>query len=321
MDLSHARTLLRTRAELTSAGFGERDLRAGVASGALRRVRRNRYIDASHWDQLWGEGRHLVEVAAANENCTDAVFFGPSAAVLHGLPLYRYAPRQVHALIRTRRHGRDRAGIAWHNTTVCEEDIVEVDGILCTSLDRTVLDLCRNLSAEAALSAADAALRHVSVSGQRLDADAAADWHERMARRAAFVHGRGIRAARELIDFADGRAQLPGESVSRLYLWRLGYRDVTLQTPVTGPLGEQYWLDFGFPRSRTFGEFDGESKYLDINLRGALSPEDVMLAEKRREDAIRGVTGWRVVRWMSEHIRSVDVFADRLHSFGLRPPG
>lgn len=45
-----------------------------------------------------------------------------------------------------------------------------------------------------------------------------------------------------------------------------------------------------------FWEFDGEGKYRDRALRAGKSLEDVLLAEKRREDAIRGVTQWRLCR-------------------------
>lgn len=109
--------------------------------------------------------------------------------------------------------------------------------------------------------------------------------------------------------------------MSRVHLHTLGYRDLALQVPVTGAEGTQYYLDFGFRRSRCFGEFDGEEKYLDANLRGGQSVEQAVLDEKRREDEIRGVTGWRMVRWGADDIRTVDAFARRLAAFGIRPPG
>jgi hypothetical protein len=101
----------------------------------------------------------------------------------------------------------------------------------------------------------------------------------------------------------------------------LGFRHLDLQVKVVGPSGENYWLDFGFPRSQAFGEFDGQGKYVDQSMRGARSVEQVVLDEKRREDAIRGVTGWRVVRWDSSDVISIERFAARLAAFGIRPPG
>ncbi|GAB6857129.1 hypothetical protein [Microbacterium xylanilyticum] len=317
-----AQTLLLSRDELIEAGHTERELRALVAEKRLIRVRRGRYVHADDWAMLWNDERHLLDVIAAHRNSSSPglVFWGPSAAVLHGLPLYRWRPTQVHAVILGTRHTRARARLMMHDVTVGPADVTDVDGIACTVIDRTVLDLLCGASAEVGLSAADAALRAHAVQRHEEDPERAGAWRARMHERAARIHVRGIRAARELIDFADGRAQLPGESVSRLHLLRLGYQRVPLQTPVRGPDGEEFWLDFAFPRSRAFGEFDGQGKYRDPRLRGARRVEDILLAEKHREDIVRGVTGWRTVRWGSSHIRSADALGARLHAFGIHPP-
>jgi hypothetical protein len=89
---------------------------------------------------------------------------------------------------------------------------------------------------------------------------------------------------------------------------------------VIGSEGDEYWIDFGFPRNRVFGEFDGQGKYVDPAVRGTHSAEDAVLAEKRREDDIRGVTGWRFARWEDRHVRTPDALTARLQAFGVRPP-
>lgn len=322
IDITQAKALLRNREEILQDGRSERELRRLVEAGVLIRVRRGWFVDAAEWKALWNEGRHLLRVLAVVLNSVGAgpVFCGVSAAVLLGLPLYRLAPKNVHVLILANRHGRTISGIAHHNVQVCDQDIVEVHGIRCTSLDRTVLDLACSLSPEAALSVADAALRTEAVRGQRQAPDLATQWHERLGARAGAVNVRGIRRARELLAFADGRAQLPGESVSRLQLRRLGFSGVDLQARVSGPAGEEYWMDFAFCRERVFGEFDGKTKYLDPDLREDRSAETVVLDEKKREDAVRGVTGWGVVRWGSEHILTARDLGSRLAEFGVRPP-
>lgn len=323
IDLAGARALIRTRADLRRDGCSEREIERLVAAGILRRVRNDRYVDVEDWNGLWNEGRHLVEVVAThlNSDAPGPVFWGPSAAVLHALPLYRLAPKKVHATILGARHGRTVAGVAWHSIPVDPADIVELDGIRCTSLDRTVLDLACTTAATISLSAADAVLRRAAVSGQVQDADAAAEWSARMQERAVRSRRPGIVRARQVIAFADGRAQLPGESVSRLHLRNLGFADPELQVHVVGSGGNDYWLDFGFRRSRCFGEFDGQGKYLDDSMRNGMSAEEVVLAEKRREDDVRGVTGWRTGRWGSPDIRTVALLGAKLAAFGIRPPG
>lgn len=323
IDIAGARALLHTRVELMERGLTERQVRGLVEAKLLHKVRRGRYVFASEWNGLWNEGRHLVEVVAAHLNSKGSglVFWGPSAAVIHGLPLYRHAPDVVHVATVDARHGRARAKIRWHNVDVGEKDIIEIDGIRCTTVERTVLDLARSLRPEAAISAADAALRACAVTDHLQHDDLAQDWRERMQDRAERLHGRGIRQARRVIAFADGRAQLPGESVSRLHLSRLGFTRYDLQMHVVGAAGNDYWLDFGFLGARCFGEFDGKGKYVDEVMTRGRTTQEVVLDEKRREDDIRGVTGWRMARWGSPDIATVDVFGDRLTAFGIRPPG
>lgn len=207
-----------------------------------------------------------------------------------------------------------------HAIALDPADVVVRHGVRCTSLTRTVFDIARTLRSEAAIAVGDAALRLVSVAGHEVDLDAAEAWREELS--ALCEAGlRGVRRARWVSEFADGRAQLPGESISRLHLHRLGFRDVALQVPIEGATGARYFADFGFPRSRAFGEFDGEGKYLEPDLRAAPTAVDAVLAEKRREDDIRGVTGWRVVRWGGAHIRSAEHLGARLATFGVHPPG
>ncbi|WP_336628991.1 MULTISPECIES: hypothetical protein [unclassified Microbacterium] len=167
LGISDARALLRTRAQLRSAGTSERAIDAALAAGELLRLRRDRYVDAAAYEALWSEGRHLVQTVAAAKNLDDhsAVFWGPSAAVLHGLPLYRLRPASVHTVILGGHHGRVRAGVRQHEVSLGVGDVIDIDGILCTSLDRTILDLACTVPAEAAVCAADAAQRRETVVG------------------------------------------------------------------------------------------------------------------------------------------------------------
>ncbi|MFT4260332.1 hypothetical protein [Microbacterium sp.] len=324
IDVAGARALLRTREDVMDGGLAERQVQHLVESGVFRKIRRGRYVFETDWAQLWPEGKHLVQVVAARLNAVGGghVFWGPSAAVLLGIPLYRLSPKAVHVGTVDRRHGRTRAGITWHYVDIPDSEIVEIDGIRCTSLDRTILDLARSTTAEAALAAADAALRAEAVrDGQVQDGDAAGEWRERMSFRARREHGRGIVRARWTIEFADGRAQLPGESVSRYRLYQLGFSNYDIQVPVVGATGNLYWLDFAFVGMRCFGEFDGLDKYTDAALRGERTAQEVVLDEKRREDDIRGVTGWRLGRWGLPDIATPDAFSAKLSAFGIRPPG
>lgn len=323
LTVPEARKLLRSRARLLDNGLTDRDLRTYVAAGTLKRVRRGWYVRTKEWTPLWPEERHLVELVAAHQNA-DApgpVMIGVSAAVLHALPLYRLTPDHVHALIEGSRHGRSRADIRWHGFDIPPSDITVIDGIRCTTLARTVLDVAASVPMASAVAVADAALRSVAVvDGHVQDAGIAEEWRSELSARARERSTPGIRQARTVIAFADGRAESPGESVSRLQLRRLGFTQLDLQSHVRGPAGEDYWMDFAFERSRSFGEFDGIGKYTDPRLLGGRTTQEALLEEKRREDAVRGVTGWGVARWGSEHITTTARLGSRLRAFGITPP-
>jgi hypothetical protein len=54
-------------------------------------------------------------------------------------------------------------------------------------------------------------------------------------------------------------------------------------------------VDFAWPRFGVFLEFDGRVKYEKL-LRPGQSASDVVIAEKRREELICRLTGWRCIR-------------------------
>lgn len=322
IDIPEARALLSTRAELLGSGLTERQLKDQVQAGALLRLHRGSYVSAMMWRQLWWEGQHLLKVLAvrAASPGSGPVFTHVSAAVLWGIPLYRLGDKPVQVLVDGTRHSRVVAGVVRRDMNVAEDDIVEIDGIRVTSLTRTVMDVARTASFPMAVACADAALRRASVTAQSVDAEAEAQWRSDVSALAS-PGLRGVRQARRVIEFADGRAQLPGESFSRVHLQELGFTRYDLQVPVLGSAGDQYWLDFAFTGARVFGEFDGEGKYIDPALRSTSSAETAVLAEKRREDDIRGVTGWGFARWGRDHVRTADALGARLAAFGVYPPG
>ncbi len=314
--------MLLTRGRLLQAGVTAHQLRDAVSAQSLRRVHRGSYVRTKDWTSLWWEGQHLLKVLAvkAASSGRGPLFSHASAAVLWGLPMYRMGDQPVQIVVDGTRHSRVIAGVVRRDMRLDDGDVAEIDGIRVTSLIRTTFDVARTAAFDTAVSCADAALRRRAVSGQTVDAEADANWRAEALRRAR-PGLRGVRQAREVIEFADGRSQLPGESASRVRMHQLGFSNYDLQVPVTGAQGDRYWVDFAFLRARRFGEFDGRDKYLDPDLRAAASADEAVLAEKRREDDIRGVTGWSFARWGYEHIRTPDALGARLAAFGIRPPG
>lgn len=180
-------------------------------------------------------------------------------------------------------------------------------------------DVARTTSFETAVCVLDAALRPVTVpKAGVLDAPAAEEMRERV-REIVVKSAHGRTRAMRALAFADGRSQLPGESISRIRLAELGFARPGLQVAVEGPNGRTYFVDFGLEDVPAWGEFDGEQKYRDESMRAGLTLEQVVLREKQREDWIRGVTQRPFARWKWEHLRTADTLGARLATFGITP--
>lgn len=299
---------------------------AAIARGTLIRVHAGWYVEGELWRAGFAEDRHLIRVVAAHaaQRGTDAVAVLASAAVLHGFPLYRWDPERVHtAGERLSGHVQKSPWIARHEFSVGMNDRVLVGGIACTSPSRTVADLLRTARPEVALSVADAALRRVAWD----DADHSYDEEAAAAFRAevfASLHrtrgARGVRQGRWLLDLADGRAQLPLETVSRLRLIELGFARPRLQVRVPGPSGSAFYVDLGLDDVAAWGECDGDGKYLEEARRQGKTLEEVLLAEKQREDWIRGTTRRPVARWGSRDVVTASALGRRLAAFQIRAP-
>ena len=322
MPVTSLAPAIRSRRMLLIDGWTERGLRRAVAEDRMRLVRRGWYMAADEWRELWPEEQHRAHVIAVVRDArTEATVCRISAAVLWGLPLYRVIPRWVHTVCGPETRNSSGGDVKRHPEPLGPFDVEVIDGIRCTSLVRTVYDLVRTLPLEAAVAVADAAERMVAQRGRVWDRDARESWRMDLAQRISDNPGaRGIAQARWVAEFSDGRAQLPGESVSRLQLHRLGFAAPQLQVEIPGPHGKRYFVDFGLADVRTFGEFDGETKYRDEAMRRGLSLDDVLLEEKQREDWIRGRTQWGMARWGSRHILTARALGARLSDFGVRAP-
>jgi hypothetical protein len=323
ITLEEARRVVLTRDVLYRNRWNDREITRALEDATLRRLQRNRYVLDADWRDLWPESRHLLEVVAVFGEMRGggAVSSHESAGVLWNLPLYRHIPRAVHLTIPAGKHVPSRDRLRRHADALPAGDITIIDGYRVTTLERTVFDLARTLSIEAAVAAADAGLRRVAYIHGAYDEYLAEGWRERMLARVASATGiRGVRQAAEVIRVADGRAESPAESVGRVQLIRLGYRRLRLQVVVSGPEGRRYRVDIEIEDAGAFLEIDGMGKYADDAMRSGRSVEEVLLDEKRREDWIRGTTQRRFVRAEEKHVATADALAARLRAFGIRVP-
>ncbi len=292
--------ILRTR-QLLDGGYGQDELRRLERAGRLRHVRRGAWVRPNEpTEQLTVEARHrLLLRAVALQVLPGAVISHGSAAILHGLPGWPAALQRVH-LTRSRSSGaKRRSDVEVHGATLPAAHITMVDGLAVTTLARTVADLGRTLPFAQAVAAGDRA------AALGLDFGHLEDVLRTM------EQWPGVRQARRVADFIDGRSQSVGESVSRVVLGEQGLPAPTLQHEIRDPTGRLVaCTDFAWVHRRTVGEFDGRIKYGAL-LKPGQRPEDVVFAEKLREDAVRDLR-WQVVRWTWRDVERPRLLRDRV---------
>ena len=175
----------------------------------------------------------LVEAARLSLKVGDAVACHQTAAVLHGFAVLD-DPR-IHVVASAPR--QSRAGLVVHRDHLSAADVVSVRGTPATNAARTGVDMARTLERLDALATLDAAIR------ARVQPAALA------AELTRHTYRSGHRQAAELIPLADGRAESPMESRTRMRCLDAGLPRPVPQCKVWVG-GRLYRLDLGWPEYR-----------------------------------------------------------------------
>lgn len=268
-------------------------------------VRRGVWLPPGTWEALSPDQRYEAFVFGTLLRCREpeeVVVVGHAAAAVWGLPSIEPWPRHVAVHDPGGRRGPSRHIRPRHGPP---PEAVRIRGVRVTTPARTVIDLACIGTLDTALAAADQALRLELCTREELAAEAAL--------LIPGVKGRGT--AGLVVDLADGLSDSPGESVSRLQMFRGNFPRPVLQREYRDEGGLIGYVDFDLPG--LIGEFDGRLKYRVPD--GALPQQagDVVWAEKRREDRLRRFKP--VARWTWETARDTTAMARLLISHGLRP--
>ena len=283
--------LVFTRAEALADGLSEKQIDARVRSGEWTALRRSVYVQTALLP-VEPSLRHAVDVAAAaRATQQDVVGSHGSAALIHGLSTFAAHDGTV-ILSRCREPRHDRppgalpAPLVSH---VPDRHRTEVHGARVTTLARTAVDLARKGPALSAVVALDAALRR-EVPREELEEvlRVAKGWP-------------GSRRATQWVEFADGRAESPLESVGRYRMWQFGFPKPELQIPLYDDAGLMGYPDFLWEDLRVIGEADGLLKYRpdDPDAPPDVRDRDALAREKQREDRFRD-NGYEVFRFTWE---------------------
>lgn len=230
------------RAVLRSAGWTDSAISRALVAGRLVPVRRGWYARPGD------DADRAAAIAVANARAA-TVISHRSAAAMHGLPIVG-ARASVPEITVPPRWAGNAAHVHLHRATLRPEDLIVADGVPVTSIARTLIDLGRSRPTTTAVAALDKALHEGWVDYDDLDDVVRMCWN-----------WPGIRRAHRAVRLADGRAESPLESVSRLVMRALRLPPPEPQVWVRSRIGVRSRLDFYWKEFGVAGEADGRAKY------------------------------------------------------------
>ena len=188
---------------------------------------------------------------------------------------HRQAPPLECAVPRGRTPVR-RPGLRCYETDLLAEDVVEVAGLPCTTVERTAVDLARWSVPGMGLAVLDAMARR----GLVVPADLLPITQR-------WSGDRFIARARRLVSLCDPAAESYGESWLRLRFHDAGFPPPELQISLVGPDGvERRRLDLGYREKRYAWEYDGEEFHAGLRAEAT---------DRWRRAQIERDWGWTVV--------------------------
>lgn len=246
-----------TAAELLAQGMSKDQLRRLARNGRITSVARGVYAPTEWLESLADDPRrlHAVAVGALVKRNPGLVASHESAAYLHGIDLLP-AGREVPPITLTRRPKEpSRAlvrGALIRVASLPDDHVATAFGVPVTTVARTVMDIARTSGFMEGVVAADSALRsHVVVKVEfAIILEECGQWP-------------GVVRARQVLGFADGRAESALESVARVRFAEFGLRPPDLQVNIRGKQGFIGRVDFCWHEYGTIAEADGAMKYED----------------------------------------------------------
>lgn len=266
-----------TLAQALRAGLTRDQVRQLHRCGSWQRLLRGCFVPNA---ELSDSALRRARIRAA------AVSLGPGAFAvldtaleLHGIGGLRRTP-QVHVSVPVDRPRPQRALAPWlivHQVTVGPGDVAEVTGVRATSPLRTVSDVILRVDRYPAVSVLDSALNQDRVTPAQL------------ALIPGLIRGRrGAVAARCHLAEADGRAQSPLETRTRLRCVDGRVPPDTLQLEVRDDDGYLLGIgDLGWRGPRVIAEADG---------RDAHGTPEAAFADRRRQNRLVNA-GWTILRF------------------------
>lgn len=267
-------------------GVDDKSVTRLVRSGAWRRFRRGYYCFSDLWDGYDQLQRHRARSRAILHSLgNDVALSHVSGLVAHGVDVWGLPLDRVHVTRLDAGAGRIERDLVHHEANLGPDDVEIVDGVQVLRADLCAIAAAATSTNEVALCVFNSLLHRGHCDHDGL-----------MTTFSAMQHWRLTRHLHIPIRMTDARYTTVGESRGQWLCWAFGLPAPEPQFQVVDADGIILGTcDWGWPNHGVLGEFDGRLKYGRL-----LAPEqdvgDVVFAEKQREDLLRELTGFSMVR-------------------------
>ena len=279
-------TPIMLRSQLVQQGYKDKAIARLVRDGTWAKPRHGAYVDGSAWRAADDIGQHEIRARAVLAQArSDLVLSHLTGACVWDLSFWDLVPGAVHGTRRDLRAGRSEAGVIQHRGVLLPEDVVERHGVPVVAPERLVMELLTTTDLEHALTFTNELLhlRHTTVVDLWARYELARHWPHSL-------------NAEVLLRLCTHLCESVGESRFLFLCWRMGLPRPQCQYKIRDSRGKVVAVvDFAWPEFGVFVEFDGKVKYTAL-LKEGQSVTDVVLAEKKREELIHELTGWRCIR-------------------------
>jgi hypothetical protein len=271
--------------EAIQAGYKDSHIRHMRQTGEWVRIRHGVYCFGDDWQRQSANERHLTRIRAVLRTTPGPVVLSHvSSLVVQGIDTWGADLDVVDVTRLDSGASRSEAGVRHHVGVLDDDDLVQVGDFLVTAPARAVVESSTVLPVESGIVSANSALHQGRCTEDEVRAffGRVNNWPNSQRTHLVLHH-------------MDGRAETVGESRSTYLFWQQGLPLPDLQRDVYDGGRLVATTDFAWDEYKLFGEFDGKEKYLRY-LRPGESPGDAVFREKKREDLIRRLTGWRFIR-------------------------
>lgn len=292
------------RREALEHGYDDKDLRAALRGCLITRIRHGAYAPASDWSAADDRRRHQLRAHAVLRSHTSPLALShTSAAVEHGLRLYEPDLRRIHVTSLDGSIARSTPEVVYHTGACTDDDLHAVNGQLAIEPVRAGIEAASLGSVDQGVVVLDSV---VDLEMGTLD-----DVRRKFRELTGQPYSRKLQVVVRLV--RKGANSL-AETLGRQLMWRHHLPEPVLQFEVYDDRGRLVGrCDFAWPEYGLLGEFDGMQKYGRLRREGE-TVEQAVVREKTREDALREITGWLMIRIIWPELFTPQVTAARIRA-------